>query len=142
MQPVRLMPLLLLLEISCGPGVSANGSNPVCRPPDDLSARTLRQLGGVAGSSDSVEPAYRDSVHIPRTAEDRVRLVADEAICRRALRAFNEYLRTPDAHRRVAVYQVGPRYLVEDPDYEPGGKYRGLPIFDNAWRYQATMLTF
>jgi hypothetical protein len=96
----------------------------------------------MASSSDSVETAYRDSVRIPRTSHDDVRLVADEEICRRALGAFNELWSTPAVRRRLSVYQVGPRYLVEDPDHEPGGEYRGLQVFDAARRYQATMLTF
>jgi hypothetical protein len=134
--------VMLALGAFARPAVPANAQVSVCRAPDDLSARTLNWLRETVSSSDSTDAAYRDSVRIPATGPDQVRLVVDEALCRRALEAFNDLWSTPAVERRMTVYQVGRRYVVEDPDHNPGGEYRGLQVFHASWRYQATMLTF
>jgi hypothetical protein len=70
-----------------------------------------------------------------------VHLINDEQTCTQAAKAYNTLWNTSEQPRRVYVYQVADRYVVEDPD-QGRGEYRGLHVFDARWKYLATMLTF
>jgi hypothetical protein len=136
-------PAFLLAFAAFGAPISrVRAQELVCRAPDEVAQRTLVELRELVTSTDTRKSGYRDSVRIPATTPEQVHLVADEALCREALVAFNKLWQTPGRLRKVAVYKVGERFLVEDPDHGQDSEYRGLQVFDMLWRYQATMLTF
>ena len=106
---------------------------PICRPSDDLTARTVTDLQSLLTTTDTLRQAMLVSLGLSANKASDISYVTDEKVCAKALTAYNGYRQTPNAPRQIYVFKFGSSYLVEDPTVGQDSEYRGLPIFDRRW---------
>lgn len=136
---------VLFMAIACAPAMASPTGQPaltVCRPSDDVTARTVVDLQALWAPSDTLLRAMRDSLSLSATRESDISYVTDERTCTNAVKALNTYLGTPNASRQVYVFKFGTDFLVEDPSVGQTSEYRSLPIFDKKWVYKRTYLSY
>ena len=76
---------------------------------------------------------------IQRVSDDSIRVVRDEAVCRRAAKLYAETIRQDSPDWRdapVLVVQVGRFYLVDDQRSRAGASpFWEVHVFDRQWEY-------
>jgi len=109
-----------------------------CLPPSAGGIGMLRVYQWTDTTTDGGNIAWRESLTLPKIPVDQISLVNEQAICARALLAFNQ-LFAPDKQfhpvEAVSVIQYGPtRFIVANPKGPHGGEWRYEPVFDSSFR--------
>ena len=95
----------------------------VCHPADSTSAILVTHLLNFASATDGPGYAMRDSLRIPRAPTNRVALVAQEAVCKKARDAYaadRAGKGVGGSSGRVYVVSIGTVYAIVDPAYHYG----------------------
>jgi len=105
-----------------------------CSTPGDLSANLVATYKWLATATDTSNVARRLKMGLPAIESSEVTLVADTAVCRNAVNAFNAAL-LPDSATTTEVYVIrfgSTRYVVVD-DLRRAGEWAYRVIFDSAF---------
>jgi hypothetical protein len=93
-------------------------------------------------ASDSAGPGpryFQRELGIDRTAPPHPVLVRDDALCLRALKAFDQVDPVPDRRPRERgyVFQLGHSTAVRDPrdELDPNDRWAFAAVFDADWKY-------
>jgi hypothetical protein len=123
----------------------SDGAAPIgeswCRPADAVSLRTVEQLREVLSGTDSASVDLRRDVGITFQPSAQVALVADEALCERAVSALNARTRTPTRRRQVYLFDLGGQFAVEDPQ-QMAGEARMVRVFNPEWQLRGDILVY
>ena len=96
----------------------------VCRPADSTSAILVAHLANYAAASSGGENTVRDSLHLPLTQASQVKLVTQEAVCKKARATFaadRAGKGIGGSSGRVYVVAIGNTgYAIVDPAYHYG----------------------
>jgi hypothetical protein len=89
-------------------------------------------------TTDGGHIAWRESLTLPKIPVDQISLVNEQAICYRALLAFNQlFVRAKNFHpmEAVSVIRYGStRFIVGHPRGPMGGEWIYEPVFDSLFR--------
>jgi hypothetical protein len=89
-------------------------------------------------TSDGGHIAWRESLTLPQIPVGQISLVNDQAICYRALLAFNQLFADDKRFHPVEAVSVirygSTRFIVGHPRGPYGGEWRYEPVFDSSFR--------
>jgi hypothetical protein len=135
------MPIVALSAVLVASASHRAQAQSLCRPMESVSHQMKDFVAKLIVSTDPSVVAMRDSVSLPKGVASDVVVVSDTTVCSAAAGA---YARTGPATRFRVVYpvwvmKVGPkRYVVFNPDKAPGNLL-DLVVFDDKFRYKATI---
>jgi hypothetical protein len=135
---LRLASALILLA-ACSPiygahtNTHARATSP-CHRPNETSQILIQRYKWLATTIESTTVADRQAKGLPAIPSSEVALVADSAVCRLAVRAFN-YAFAPDSASTTEVHVIrfGPtRYVVID-ESRRAGEWLYRAVFDSTF---------
>ena len=114
---------------------SANADQRVwldCLPGDRIEYNLRNELVSAMGRTDKFAELSISTLGVLRVATDQVASVSDTTTCRRAGDAYSTAVGVPQAGRPVHVIRAGMRYVVVDPQFNPGHRIIGV-TFDSSF---------
>jgi hypothetical protein len=126
------------LIAACAPRAVASRVEPASCFADDTSAFAQFLLAtGHRWAQSDIYDETRARYGMRKMAPDEVRLEADEAICTRAVMAYNDQVRKRDPQlpvaRRLTVVRLDDHWLAADPD-QPPAHFRTKVLFDRRFK--------
>jgi len=112
------------------------GRTSSCLPTWVTATSTLATLRRYVTSTDSFDVRLRKVLGLSNLRPNQISYVSDPAVCSSAVQALNRRFATGRKTRRVHVWRIGTRYMVEDPADALSMGYRTISIFDSAWVYR------
>jgi hypothetical protein len=126
--------------LACNPLPFRRPSLRVCLGPDWRTTIMEAALWHQASDSVGQSPRYfQQELRIDRSVPLRPILVRDDALCQRALAAFDHIDPRPDRRPRARGYlfRVGDNYAVRDPtdEVDRNDRWAYAAVFDADWKY-------
>jgi hypothetical protein len=124
LQP-KLIPILLMIVAAVGVGSANTDNPPPCSEPDDSAIDILEDYRWTDTTTDTATVSWRQRASLPTVAVSQIVLVADTAVCRRAVNAYNTILANqrndPRVSLQATVVKWGTtRYAISDSTHNQG----------------------
>ena len=106
-----------------------------CLPADTLGLVLVENVRSIVTATDPEIVEMRDSLHVSAMPSAAVSLVADDSVCTRAIRAYEQWLGRSMAGRRAYVIELADlHYVVADPNEKASGLII-MPFFARQWDF-------